>query len=127
MFSSYHLIWLCICTVLIIISIILLKKYKPSFNSFFNIAIVICIFSELIKIFSVITFVSSGDGSSFFPYIEMKHLPFHLCYIQMLFILIVRFTKNDKLKEYLLAFMFPSCITRRIFCNTIAIYFSKCN
>lgn len=111
MFTLNHFIWIFICILLFILSVILIRKYRPNYNTYFSIALVICLISELIKILCSIRFVPSSNNQSIFPYIELKHLPFHLCSMQIIFIFIVRFTQNEKLREYLLAFMFPSCIT----------------
>lgn len=110
MFSKNHIIWLLICCVLLSTGIVFLKKYRPQLKTVFTISCVGSVMSELTKTFSVIQLVPSADGTMMFPYLELQHLPFHLCSIQILLIFYVRFAKEGKLKEMILAFMYPSCI-----------------
>jgi uncharacterized membrane protein YwaF len=37
-------------------------------------------------------------------------LPFHLCSIQIIFVLIINITSNEKLRRMILSFMMPSCL-----------------
>ncbi|MBQ4092755.1 MAG: YwaF family protein [Firmicutes bacterium] len=110
MFSFYHILWLILCAVLICASVLLLKKYRLSLKQALTIACVVAICSELIKTMSVMQIVPSGDGTMFFPYLELQHLPLHLCSIQILLIFYCRFAKEGKVKEAILAFMYPTCI-----------------
>ena len=59
---------------------------------------------------SVIKMVPSATGDIVYPYLEMNHMPFHLCSIQILLIFYTRFTANQKMRENVLAFMYPSCV-----------------
>ena len=109
MFSIYHLIWAFISIGIISVCLFLLHKYKPDLNRVLNIACVCCVLSELIKTLSVIKIVPSSDGTLHYPYIEMQHMPLHLCSLQILIIFYVRFTKNEKMRQTFLGFMYPSC------------------
>ena len=40
----------------------------------------------------------------------LEYLPFHLCSIQIIFIAILNLSSNEKLKRFLLSFMYPSCL-----------------
>lgn len=110
MFTINHYIWLFICFTLIICFTYYLIKRKPSLKNVLNVCCIVCVASELIKTFSSIKMIPSADGTMFFPYIEMKHMPFHLCSIQIILIFLARFTENKKLKTNLLAFMYPTTI-----------------
>ena len=110
MFTWRHFLWLGICILLIGLSIILYKKKKPSFTKVLNIACAICIFSEVSKVLSTIEMVPSSDGSIIFPYIPMNHLPLHLCSMQIILIFYVRFTTNYRMRENVLAYMYPTCL-----------------
>ncbi|MBE5957004.1 MAG: hypothetical protein E7253_11220 [Lachnospiraceae bacterium] len=109
MFTINHLIWAVICGVLLFLGFISLKKYRPTLQQVLNIACIGAIVSEVIKTFSVLQVVPSTDGSTMYLYMELGHLPFHLCSIQILFIFIARFAGDSKAKETLLAFMYPTC------------------
>lgn len=111
MFSVYHLIWLAICAALIAICLYITGKKKTPFSSVLDAAALISILSECIKVFSVIRIVPLSDGTGTIPYLELNHLPLHLCSIQILFILYVRSAAEDSpARRRLLGFMFPSCI-----------------
>jgi len=110
MFSWQHFVWLAISCALIAGALVLYRRKRPSFNKVLNYCLVICFLSEFTKVFSTIEMVPSADGSIIYPYIPMNHLPFHLCSIQILMILFVRFTKNKGMKENFLAFMYPGCV-----------------
>ncbi|MCR4634421.1 MAG: YwaF family protein [Erysipelotrichaceae bacterium] len=110
MFSWQHFVWLGICAVIAVISIILYRRKRPSLEQVLNYCLAVCLFSEVTKVSSVMEMASSADGSIIFPYIPMNHLPLHLCSIQILFILYVRFSENKKMRDHLLCFMYPSCL-----------------
>lgn len=109
MFTTNHFIWLGICATLLAAGFYCLKKYKPTLQQVLKIASMGAILSEAIKVFSVLQVVPSTDGSTMHLYMELGHLPFHLCSIQIIFIFIARFAGEGKMKENLLAFMYPTC------------------
>lgn len=109
MFGPYHFIWIAICLVLIVVGVLLIKKYKPSFNVVLNIACIFAILSEVTKVFSSIEFATLSNGN-ITPYLSVHHVPFHLCSIQIIFIFFVRFAKEGKIKNAILAFMYPTCL-----------------
>lgn len=108
MFSWQHFVWLGICVVMILVVLRAYQKKRPSLSSVLNSALVVCAFSEISKVFSTIEMVPSANGTIVYPYIPMNHLPFHLCSIHILLILYVRFTSNLKMRENVLAFMYPT-------------------
>ena len=110
MFTTNHFIWGFICAVLICLAVFLLKKYQLSLNAVLTIACIICVLSELVKLFSNFKMVPSSDGTMMYPYIEQQYLPFHLCSLQIVFIFYSRFSREAKRKESLLAFMYPTCL-----------------
>ena len=109
MFSIYHIIWLVICVAVMIAAIIYFKKQRPQLKDVLTVACIVSVASELIKVFSTIQMVPSSDGTMMYPYLEVQHLPLHLCSLQILVIFYVRFSSNDKLRDKLLAFMYPTC------------------
>lgn len=110
MFSIVHLIWIAICLLVIFVSIFTIKKKQLSMQRILSCACVVCVASEVIKVFSSMELVPSADGTTMYPYMLPQHLPFHLCSIQIIIIFIVRFASNVKLKNTLLAFLYPTCI-----------------
>lgn len=122
-FGRNHIITLIVCLVLITLGIIWVSKSKITFNQVLNIMLVFWVLSEIIKLCSNMSYLLS-DGSTvkiikyqatagieivraFYPRGE---LPLHLCSIQPIFMLIVKFSNNDKIKSTLLGFMAPTGI-----------------
>lgn len=110
MFTAYHIVWLVICFVLISAALVLLRKYRLPLQTVLTLACAGCALSETVKVLSSITLVASADGSTFYPYLPLNHLPFHLCSLQILFIYYVRFSGSTSRRNTLLAFMYPSCL-----------------
>lgn len=103
-FGVKHLIIVTVCVLLIVGLFIGSKKLK--FTDVCKIMFYVGIVSEAVKIFYYIVQNESTHGGI----LPKTDLPFHLCSIQILFIAVVNFTKNEKLKRFLLSFMFPSCL-----------------
>ena len=110
MFSIPHLIWLAISVVAIVLCTKTLLERKPSLEQVLSVACALCAASELIKVLTYIQMVPSADGSAMHMFIEWRHLPLHLCSIQILLIFYVRFAESARRRETVLAFMYPTCI-----------------
>jgi hypothetical protein len=122
-FGRNHLITLVVCIFLIIISAIAIAKSDIKFDHIINIMLILWVLSETIKITTSMKYLLS-DGSSIEiikykaqegitilrAFLPRGDLPFHMCSIQPILILIVKFTTNLKLKDTILKFMFPTCI-----------------
>lgn len=115
MFTAQHFLWLSICFVIITGSIIYLYKKKPSMKTVLTVACVICVLSELVKTFSMMQMVPSSNGKRMYLYLEMQHLPLHLCSIQILLIFYARFTENLKKRTAILAFLYPTGVLGSFF------------
>ena len=113
MFSIQHFIWVFISLALIAAGLIALKKKKPTLKQVLTTASIACAASELIKVFSCLELVPSADGSILYPYLELQHLPLHLCSIQILLIFYCRFGRGtiaeSRGKQIALQFMYPTC------------------
>jgi len=109
MYSVNHILWLILCAGIIGVSLHLLLRYKVPLVKLLNICCVVCIFSELAKVFSTIELVPSTDGTKMYPYLELNNLPLHLCSIHIISIYYCRFAKDSPLKETWMAFMYPTC------------------
>lgn len=106
MFGTKHVIFLAICTGYIIASLYLLNKKKPSLKAVLRMLLGIGIVSETLKIASYITVNEASYGG----YLPKTDLPFHLCSVQIIFMLILVLSENEKLKRILYAFMLPTCL-----------------
>ena len=125
MFSVNHFIWLGISFAVMAAALWYLNKNRPSLLSVLSVCCVLCILSEVTKTFSVLEMVPTSDGSKMHAYLEMAEVPLHLCSIQIAFIFFARYTKNQKARETLLAFMYPSCILGAFFAMMIPVIFSN--
>lgn len=119
MFSTGHLIWIAISFVCITCTSVLCVKKKPDLDRMLKICFVLGLCSETVKIFSVarilpmvapiiektadiqtINYTPTGQYS---PYLEIAHMPFELCSLQMIFVMAVLICKTDKWKRRYLA------------------------
>lgn len=125
MFSTNHFIWMFISLMVIVSSVILLKKYKPSLKSVLTVCCIICVISEIVKIFGAMMIVPATNGKTMYLYMSMSDLPFHFCSMQIVFVFMTRFMKNEELKETLLAFMYPTCIAGAIFAIILTTTFKE--
>ena len=110
MFSPQHLIWLAICVVAIIFVLRALFARKLPLEQVLSVSCVLAVVSELVKLLTYIQMVPTADGSAMHMFIEWRHLPFHLCSIQIFLIFYARFAESAKRRETILAFMYPTCV-----------------
>ena len=104
MFSLKHIIVLCI-SVLLIVGLVLLT-HKWDFKKQCKALLCVGVVSEIIKIF----FYIMKNEEKFGGILPKTDLPFHLCSIQLLFLIYVTFSKNEKIKRAVVSFMLPSCL-----------------
>lgn len=124
MFGIYHFILIGLSFLAISLCLIYIKKKKPPMEKILSAACVICVLSEIIKTLTMLQVVPSADGSMHYLYLEMKHLPLHLCSIQIIFIFFLKFAGKTKIREYLLAFMYPSGVLGGLFALALPTYLS---
>lgn len=105
MFGLVHIIAL-IVTIAIVIGGFIYAKKKLNINQMINILFIIGIISETIKVFSYILMNEETLGG----YLPKTDLPFQLCSMQIIFILILKITKSKDVKRFLFSFMAPSCL-----------------
>lgn len=114
MFTVSHFIWLAVCACIIAFFSVLIKKKDVSLDKVLTAACFVCIASELIKVFSTAIMVPSSDGSLVFPYLETNQLPLHMCSIQIIAIFYIKYSKNKKVRDLVMAVMYPSCLVGSI-------------
>lgn len=104
LFGTKHLIILAVSVVLIVLGAIFTRKWdlKKLCKAMLGIGMV----SEFIKVFYYIMVNEAAYGGV----LPKTDLPFHLCSIQIIFVAVLVFSANEKLKELLLSFMLPSCL-----------------
>lgn len=110
MFTIYHFIWLAICAVIIALAIRYLDRTKPSLETVLGYACWVAAASELIKVLTHTQMVPNAAGTSMHVFMEWRHMPLHLCSIQILLIFYTRFTESKRNRDVILAFMYPTCL-----------------
>ena len=103
-FGTKHLIILAICSVALVIGTLFARKVP--IRKLAKIMLGIGLVSEFIKVFYYIIANEATHGGI----LPKTDLPFHLCSIQIIFIAVLVFSSNEKLKNLLLSFMIPSCL-----------------
>ena len=104
LFGTKHIILIIASLILVAIGYIFARRLK--FENMVKIMLAVGLISETVKIFYYIIQNEETHGGI----LPKTDLPFHLCSIQIIFIAIVNFSKSDKLKRFILSFMFPSCL-----------------
>ena len=103
-FGTKHLIILAISLVAMVIGSLFARKWP--IQKLAKTALGIGLVSEFIKVFYYIMANEATHGGA----LPKMDLPFHLCSIQLIFMAILVFSSNQKLKNLLLSFMIPSCL-----------------
>lgn len=103
-FGTKHLIILAISLVAMVIGSLFARKWP--IQKLAKTALGIGLVSEFIKVFYYIMANEATHGGA----LPKTDLPFHLCSIQLIFMAILVFSSNQKLKNLLLSFMIPSCL-----------------
>ena len=114
LFGTKHIIIMIISFLMIVVGFLGSKKLPLKTN--IKILFYIGILSEVTKVFYYI--VANEDKLN--GYLPKTDLPFHLCSIQIIFIAILYFSKNENIKRKLESFMIPSCLFGGIFAILIA-------
>lgn len=104
MFGTKHLLILAASLILLVVGTIFARKW--TMEKLTKRLLMVGVVSEFIKVFYY-TIANEATHGGILPKTD---LPFHLCSIQILFIFIVVYSSNQKLKELLLSFMIPSCL-----------------
>lgn len=104
MFSTLHIIVMCIVFPLIAVGTY--YSLKLSFEKVLRIMLAIGFVSEFTKIFTYILMNEDKLGG----YLPKTDLPFHLCSIQILFLIVLVLSKNDNTKQIIRSFMLPTCL-----------------
>ena len=124
MFTLNHFIWLGIVVIYIILLLSIQKRKNIEFNKILTFLFIVCLLSEIIKIFSNLVETSEG-GTVLNP----ADLPFHLCSIQIFFVFALKFLiKKEQTKQNLISFMAPTMLVGGIialFIPTVGVEFTK--
>ncbi len=104
LFGTRHLVFIAISIALIVVLYIFARKISIKLAS--KILLYVGIVSEIVKIFYYI----QANEERLNGVLPKSDLPFHLCSIQIILILIVNLSKSEKLNRLIYSFMMPSCL-----------------
>ena len=104
LFGTKHLILVGVSIALIVALWFFTRRMR--FQAVCKYLFYVGIVSEIVKIFYYIVQNEENWGGV----LPKTDLPFHLCSIQILFIAVLNLSQNEKLKRFLLSFMYPSCL-----------------
>lgn len=104
LFGVKHLLLISASAVFIVGAYFLVRKWSP--EKLIRVLFHIGVASEIVKVFYYIL----ANEAQYGGVLPKTDLPFHLCSIQILFLLALRFSRNQRLKELLMSFMMPSCL-----------------
>ena len=111
LFGTKHIILIIVSFVLIGVLYVLSRRLSLAKICKILFGVGIC--SETVKVFYYIITNEhklGGYAQEFGGYLPKTDLPFHLCSIQILFIAILVYSQNEKLKRFIMSFMIPSCL-----------------
>lgn len=102
LFGTRHLVLIALSFAMIVGLLFVTKKWTVKKCA--KAMLIVGIISEIVKIFFYINANEDTHGGV----LPKTDLPFHLCSIQILLVLIVNITANEKLRRMVLSFMMPS-------------------
>ena len=103
-YGLYHVVCIVACVAVIALGTIFLRKIDLAKT--IRITLIAGIISEIVKVGTYIIVNEDALGG----YLPKTDLPFHLCSIQIIFLIILTFTKKEPIRRLLLSFMLPSCL-----------------
>ena len=111
MFTLNHFIWLFISLAVILTVVILNIKLNLSFKFNLNILFIVSLLSEIVKTLVCMKLEVPNKDGVVGTYLNPGDLPFHLCSMQVFFVIALKFfIKKESTKNVLLSFMFPTML-----------------
>ncbi|MCR5741963.1 MAG: YwaF family protein [Gammaproteobacteria bacterium] len=104
LFGLKHIIVLAVSIIGIVLATIFSRK--TSMKKLSLVILVIGIITEAMKMFSYILMNEDTLGG----YLPRSDLPLHLCSVQIIFLLIINLSHNQKLNRTIISFMIPTCL-----------------
>ncbi len=104
MLGTKHLLILALSAAVMVLGILAVRKWP--LEKLAKHLLLVGILSEFIKVVYYILANEATHGGV----LPKTDLPFHLCSIQIIFVAIVSYTENLKMRELLVSFMIPSCL-----------------
>ena len=128
LFGTRHIVFIAI-SVALIVGLYIWSR-RVSIKNLAKILLAVGLVSEIVKIFSYIIMNENKEylpGVTFDGVLPKTDLPFQLCSIQIVFILIVNLTKSERVQRFIYSFMVPSCMVGGLAAILIATDSSRSN
>lgn len=110
-YGQNHFLFLGLSVLTIVAMVVIVKVKKLNLSQILKFMAVVAVASELIVMTMNVTVPVYNDNEELIGYLLSKRaLPLHMCSIQIFFIIILNIVKNEKFKNALLAFMYPTCL-----------------
>ncbi len=119
LFGTKHIILIIASLALVAVGYFLARKLE--FRKMTRLMLYIGIVSEAVKVFYYIVSNEEKMGGI----LPKNDLPFQLCSIQIIFILILNLTNNGRIHRFLTSFMIPSCLIGGLAALLIATHSSR--
>lgn len=104
LFGLKHILLVVASAIIIVLGYLFTRKV--SVMNLAKIMLYVGVVSEIIKIFYYII----ANEEKFGGVLPKTDLPFHLCSVQIIFLLIINISKNEAFRRQLFSFMMPSCL-----------------
>lgn len=118
-FGLRHICMLIVSVAIIVCMVFFLRNAE--LKTWYKILLFVGIFSETTKLLFYIV----ANEETYGGYLPKTDLPFQLCSIQLIFIALLNFSKNEKLHRILLSFMLPTCLIGGLMAMLIPTYSAK--
>ena len=122
MYTLGHIIFIVISLLIVALIVFVCKKNKWQIDNIIKVAFVIAVICEIIKVFSLIDIYPIVDSTiengaivyretgQYFPYLEVVHMPFELCSLQMFFMFIYLTIKDATWKRRIYALIYGTAL-----------------
>ena len=111
LFGTKHLILIAVSLLLIVVGYLFSRKI--SIQKLARILLVIGVISEVIKVFAYIVMNMEKEylpGVTYNGFLPKTDLPFQLCSMQIIFLLILNLSQSEKVRRFIMGFMMPTCL-----------------
>ena len=111
LFGAKHLILVAVSLLLIVVGYYFSRKISVPVLA--KILLVVGVISEVIKVFTYIVINLNKEylpGVTYNGFLPKTDLPFQLCSIQIIFLLVLNLSQSEKVRRFIMGFMMPTCL-----------------
>ena len=111
LFGTKHLILVAVSLLLIVVGYYFARKI--SIPTLAKILLAVGVVSEIIKVFTYIVINLNKEylpGVTYNGFLPKTDLPFQLCSMQIIFLLVLNLSQSEKVRRFIMSFMMPTCL-----------------